>query len=850
MFFKESDLVLRVSKNVNPEIWDEGKYSQFMDMIFKSRIYQKEATEIVLRYLNSGEYNSLQELGIENFKQNDAIRERFNNNQSAFIKDLGLPNRLSATVDMATGTGKSYVMYAIAAIMLAEKKVNKVLVLTPSVTIEEGLTKKFKDLSENKQLNNLLGEDFVPPSIINGDVSVTDNSIIIENRDAIYNNNKNRNSIVDSLSGKGEETLVLNDEVHHVFYSESNQWKSFIEDKNNNNINFKYIIGFTGTAYKRRTNSSEANEYFSDVIYRYSLREAIENHYIKDILYIDKADMPSNPDDRWKVILKSHEEIKAILNNSIGLSPITIVVSEKTRRADMQAKKFKAFLKKQWELSDEEVDKIVLCVHSENSAIKDRAKLKFVDDPGNKVEFIFSVSMLTEGWDVKRVFQIVPDEERAFNSKLLISQVLGRGLRVPDGWISEYGVPTVTVFNHEKWGPKVKTLVDELLDFKKSITVGVNINSEKNFSILNVKYDPSPESESLTSINKPISFLKDGYVNLPTDSMEATVDIDFVEILLNDRSSKHISYDNETVTVDEMAEIMYDRFLDLPSNDKTEHYQKEWDVERLKQMIQTSLDKSGNSVITKKLKNLFLNSMNSLFRENIKTVVYNYRPTVYETINTCSIHSVTSELSQLKRNKVLIISSEYSKLNLDDESQNSLSELLDTTNSYRYRIIDNKYDFKSPQYGFFATGEPEVMFVKKLISKENIPCYDSFIKSTDTGFYDFDYSWRKGTHTRNGKFNPDFFIKKGDVIIVVEIKDDSQIQKPDVENIGKYKSAKRHFELLNDYCREQSQNQRYIFTFLTPKNYNVFFEKLKSNNNTEFEHYKSDLDVVLSQSDE
>jgi hypothetical protein len=36
--------------------------------------------------------------------------------------------------------------------------------------------------------------------------------------------------------------------------------------------------------------------------------------------------------------------------------------------------------------------------------------------------------MLSEGWDVKNVFQIVPHEERAFNSKLLIAQVLGRGL--------------------------------------------------------------------------------------------------------------------------------------------------------------------------------------------------------------------------------------------------------------------------------------------------------------------------------------------------------------------------------------------------------------------------------------
>ena len=76
-------------------------------------------------------------------------------------------------------------------------------------------------------------------------------------------------------------------------------------------------------------------------------------------------------------------------------------------------------------------------------------KLKKVNQKGNPVEFIFSVSMLTEGWDVKRVFQIVPDEERAFNSKLLIAQVLGRGLRIPDGWEQAiWGTPTAVSYTH------------------------------------------------------------------------------------------------------------------------------------------------------------------------------------------------------------------------------------------------------------------------------------------------------------------------------------------------------------------------------------------------------------------
>lgn len=32
MDFRESDLVLNVSKNVDPAVWDEGKYAKFFDI--------------------------------------------------------------------------------------------------------------------------------------------------------------------------------------------------------------------------------------------------------------------------------------------------------------------------------------------------------------------------------------------------------------------------------------------------------------------------------------------------------------------------------------------------------------------------------------------------------------------------------------------------------------------------------------------------------------------------------------------------------------------------------------------------------------------------------------------------
>ena len=96
--------------------------------------------------------------------------------------------------------------------------------------------------------------------------------------------------------------------------------------------------------------------------------------------------------------------------------------------------------------------------------------------------------MLTEGWDVKNVFQIVPMEEKAFNSKLLIAQVLGRGLRVPKG----YPKASVIVYNHARWSSSISSLVQEVLDSETIIrnsTLSDGERSKFHFTLYNLSYN-------------------------------------------------------------------------------------------------------------------------------------------------------------------------------------------------------------------------------------------------------------------------------------------------------------------------------------------------------------------------
>lgn len=840
MSYKESELVLKVSKNVNPKNWDEGFYQTFLDLIFKNRTYQKEATEITLRFMNSGEYNCVSDLAKENFEKNEVIRTRFNNNFDAFKNDLDLPNKLSATLDLATGTGKSYVMIAIALIMLASKKVTRVLVLVPSLTIESELTNKFKDILSDEQLIKTLGSDFKTPELLNGDSTIVENSIAIENRDAIYKAQMDKNSITDSLSGHGETTLVLNDEAHHVYYSDNNEWKKFITDKNDYGIDFKYIVGLTGTPYKSRTKNGSSNEYLSDVIYRYSLRDAIEQGFVKDVEYISKEDMPRDKNDRWQVILNSHDSIAKKLENTLGEKPITIVITNTTAKSDSQAKAFKQFLKKSRNLSDNEIDNIVLSVHSKPSAASDRLKLKKVDQHNNPVEFIFSVAMLTEGWDVKRVFQIVPDEEKAFNSKLLIAQVLGRGLRVPNQWNSQWGIPTVTVFNHEKWAINVKSLVEDILEIRKTITTRVDPDSDFNFSMINIKYKSEPK---ITETMKMGSYsIWENGVKLPTDSKIGKSTIETTNINQGAYKTSEIEYIHEITEVQDLAELLYNRFDDLEDSDFTSEYKNSWPVYRIQKMIEKSLSDSGNEYITKKIKNAFLSSMNTIFRDGSKSVTYTTVPDDFFDVYTNSISNETSDLSSFHKNRTLFYSSDFESKILDDASLASFKELKDTSQGYKHIVVENKYNFKSPQLAISVVGNPEMEFMRHLIQPDVSNSIDAFIKSPDMNFYSFDYVWQKGSHQKDGSFNPDWFIKKGNLYIVVETKDDSQIFDPDTENIGKNKAALEHFKMLNHHLKESGSDVRYKFTFLTPKNYSVFFEKLKNNNISKF---ASELDVEL-----
>jgi type III restriction enzyme len=131
--------------------------------------------------------------------------------------------------------------------------------------------------------------------------------------------------------------------------------------------------------------------------------------------------------------------------------------------------------------------------------------------------------------------------------------------------------------------------------------------------------------------------------------------------------------------------------------------------------------------------------------------------------------------------------------------------------------------------------KPERDFIKRLVREESAKKIDAWIKSPDVGFYSVEYSWQKGTHPKQGSFNPDFFIKIGNDILVVEIKTDEDISG---ENRAKLKYAREHFNRVNSLQSEC----RYYFKFLSPQSYDLFFQSLREG---QYRDFKSEIEANL-----
>lgn len=841
--FRNEDLVLNVTTNIDPTIWDESRYEAFLDELCQYRGYQKEAIRTTLRYILGQKYSNLRELASENFNNNDVLKERFGS-LGGMEKNLQLPDQIACSLDMATATGKSYVLYGIAAILLAEGAVDRVLVLCPSNTIEDGLISKFKELASNSNLRDLIPLNAIikNPKIINASESIVEGSICIENYHAILESV--HSSIRDSLIGKGERVAVLNDEAHHVANESGTTVKKWKEFLLNPDYGFKIIVGVSGTCYV-------GDNYFSDVISRYSLRKAIEERFVKKVEYVAEMPTTKNNEEKWQLFYNRHQEWKKKLENR-GIKPLSIIVTKDIKGCKQVAEELQDFLCEWEHISREISQEKVLPVTSAREHQVNLSKLKLVDSPSSKVEWIVSVSMLSEGWDVKNVFQIVPHEERAFNSKLLIAQVLGRGLRKPLNWEGED--PIVTVFNHDKWSGQIKHLVDEILEIERRITSSIDPNSTFNFDLYHLNYEREEDTSEYAKKGEYRLF-DEGYIELPSQVTQEDVDVEFERAVSGERVKFKTQIKHKTWSIEEVAEKIYQslKSLDEESKDAEDpkdrtNYAMKFPVEKCEQVVRESLRHARitDERITDENRQKFLQALGTLRRKSAKRVIYRLSPRALKKLNTSHRQAESCSAAELHRGSKTIFFPPNCENTLPEEQQEFFREIEDPDGEFRRgsEKIDNASDYKTSAYLTIADQTPERKFVRLLCNRDNARKLDAWLKNSHMGFYSIEYAWKKGEHPKRGEFSPDFFIKQDDCIFIVEIKGDEEIEDPSPENIKKCEYALQHFSRLNERLKTEEIEERYQFNMLSPRNYNIFFQKLRDK---QLRGFRSELDVAISE---
>jgi len=883
--------------NIRKCNYNKFSFSDIEDYVSElvgSRDYQYDAIKQIMIYLWGGSYKSIAELGRENYKQKLQIQQRFGTEEN-FLRQLPLPDRLSGVVHMATGTGKSYVIFAIAWLSLIMGLTKRVLVLGPASTIiEQGLREKFKELINKREFNNKLPQRYRGKAInlLTDNDPIEDDSIVIENINAVYT----FGGVTDTLFKNTDEVLVLGDEIHHAYshlkYADNRLvldkeegpegkksearderlWMRFLRE----NKKITRHIGFTGTPYNQ-------DEYFTDIIYNYSIKDATEQKYIKTINAIirtetDEGDSTLTIDQRFEMVLKNHLENreKYAYKTRSGkriVKPITILICPTQKNAQKRSDEFIKFLvryeKKHHGVhgtDSEIIDRLrkkVICVISRVSKSEYKQELDNIEetDPkkiGGSVEFIFAVNKLSEGWDVDNVFQIVPMEEKVFNSKLLISQVLGRGMRiprkVPNAHIQQ-NYPVLTVTNHDKFADHIRELVDSVTESDMYLTSVPLTDREQgrgthNFTLFNLNYIPNIRFEKADLVDQGLP----GKLTLTPFEEKLGVKV------IRTKDEKRYELARNFYTVDQIVYDIFNRFkyrtfealhFDFGSVVVDDRYPEENEIMQviLKAMEQAGI--KGNKLSEENRKQIDNYFNQFLPRGKKKRVFENISGDLIPVDTAEKMDRTGIRVSELERDRTAFLSEDYetevgetNKFVLEyinelrgrpkDKQQLSLfkpedfverrDEIIRTfvKGDTRPPYVVNTSKLKSPQNIVLVSHSPEKEFVFQLI--DNSDYIDSWIKSPDKNFYSIDYEyWKRGKDRVRRSFNPDFFIKidldnyisrlesegKQDhleelkklqdegmvtIIKVVEIKSDEE---RDEATPAKKDYAKAHFERVN-----------------------------------------------------
>ena len=399
---------------------------------------------------------------------------------------------------LATGVGKTRLMGAFISYLYLSGGVRHFFVLAPNLTIYNKLITDFT-ANTPKYVFKGIGEFASnPPMIITGDnyesgIGVRKGQLFAtdECHVNIFNISKINSEV---RGGNAPRIKRLSEYIGQSYFEylaglddlvmimdESHRYRASAGVRAINEL--KPILGLELTATPQ-VEGGQRSEPFKNVIYSYPLALAMDDGFVKEPAVATRENFDSaNYDDEGleKVKLEDgirlHENTKVELevharNNGLAIvKPFVLVVAQDTEHANslQQVIEGDGFFEGRYKGK-------VITVHS-NVRGEEKGEvvqqLLTVEDPDNPVQVVIHVNMLKEGWDVTNLFTIVP--LRAANSRTLVEQSIGRGLRLPYGKrTGNAAVDRLTIVAHDRF----QEIVDHARDPNSIIRAGVIIGRD------------------------------------------------------------------------------------------------------------------------------------------------------------------------------------------------------------------------------------------------------------------------------------------------------------------------------------------------------------------------------------
>ncbi len=354
---------------------------------------------------------------------------------------------------LATGVGKTRLMGAFISYLRLAHGISNFFVLAPNLTIYNKLITDFTPNTPKYVFRGVAEFATEPPTLITGDNY--ENTLLDQRvpcRINIFNISKINSEV---RGGKSPRIKRLSEYIGESYFAylanlpdlalimdESHRYRASAGVKAINEL--KPILGLELTATPF-TESAKGRVPFKNVIYNYPLAQAMEDGFVKEPAVVTRrnfraAGMTADQIEKMKLEdgVQLHEGVKVELDTYHRESgqrlvkPFLLVIARDTTHAAA----LQALIASDAFFGGRYKDKVLQVDSSKTGAEEDQMveRLLRVEQTDEPTEIVIHVNMLKEGWDVTNLYTIVP--LRAADSRTLVEQSIGRGLRLP------YGVKT------------------------------------------------------------------------------------------------------------------------------------------------------------------------------------------------------------------------------------------------------------------------------------------------------------------------------------------------------------------------------------------------------------------------